>query len=441
MGRLHCKMAMLHLSLILGFLACSAAFHGVTSNSSLKFKKLVLLSRHGIRTPYPASSLGLSSYRAFSRDNRVWPETPADWGAAGEEHLTDHGMKVLQLMGEYYRASLDFNASVASSTFYADVDASDRDLQTAQSFLHGMGFNAPVILQNKTCTTWLFNQGGAPPSSECGLPSEAQVQGTLGGDINRYTAQYKDTVLDLNAAIGCCTASVCGSEGCTLMDIPSKFDPAAFWSLYSGPLSTASTLTELLSLMYQNGMDTSVVAPGLDMHEISRLTGTHARQLRITDSDFITAQSFGSQLADHISRTVMQLASGVDDPSLLSDASNNFVYYAAHDINLYFLRALLRLQWQTESYNDNMAPPGSMLGFALFQDSTDQAWYLKIGLSTQSYDQMRFLSPLNATHPAGYAPVLIPECCSGPDLSCPVKDFQKLVAHVVKTECLKSLQC
>jgi len=434
-------MALIRCFLLLQLLACSVAFLGAATDSSLQFQKLILLSRHGIRTPFPASNLGLSSYTAFSRDHRAWPETPTEWGSAGEEHLTEHGMKVLELMGNYYRESLSFNISAESSAFYADVDSSNRDLQTAQSFLRGLGIESPEIFQNESCTKWLFNQGASPPSAECGLPSEEMVQGTIGGNIDRYTAQYKDSVLDLNSVIGCCNASVCGSEGCTLMDVVSKFNPAAFWSLYSGPLSTASALTEFLSLMYQNGMDTSVVAPGLDVHEISRLTAIHSRALRMTDSNLVTAQSFGSQLADHISRTIMQLASGAEDPTLRSKSTDNFVYYAAHDINLYFMRSILRLQWQTESYNDNMAPPGSMLGFGLFQDSTDQAWYLKVGLSTQSYDQMRYLTPLNGTNPPGFASVLIPECYSGPELSCPVASFQKLVARIVKMECVKSLQC
>lgn len=65
-----------------------------SEGAPLKLKKLILLSRHGIRTPYPSTDMGQTTYSQFSRDKRAWPETPADWGAAGEEHLTTHGMTV-----------------------------------------------------------------------------------------------------------------------------------------------------------------------------------------------------------------------------------------------------------------------------------------------------------------------------------------------------------
>ena len=34
------------------------------------------------------------------------------------------------------------------------------------------------------------------------------------------------------------------------------------------------------------------------------------------------------------------------------------VYYAGHDINLYFLRTLLRLHWLTSSWNADESMPG-----------------------------------------------------------------------------------
>jgi hypothetical protein len=175
---------------------------------------------------------------------------------------------------------------------------------------------------------------------------------------------------------------VAEGDECTLIDLPSKFDPAAFWSLFSGPLATASALTELLSFMYMNGMDMSTVAPTLSEYEISRLMQTHATNLQVTDANLVTARAFGSQLLAHISDTIEQLTGAGGDeavgaaeeqweeggdgkntgqkeekqvpPSvgqitkgpLSSLPTDRLVYYAAHDINVYFIRVLLGLTWQ-----------------------------------------------------------------------------------------------
>eukprot|EP01063_Lacrimia_lanifica_P012696 TRINITY_DN19363_c0_g1_i1.p1 TRINITY_DN19363_c0_g1~~TRINITY_DN19363_c0_g1_i1.p1 ORF type:complete len:442 (+),score=92.43 TRINITY_DN19363_c0_g1_i1:42-1367(+) len=421
--------------------------HGAASDAfgatvdGVRFKKLVLLSRHGIRTPYPADGVGQVTYSAFSKDGRAWPEHPAEWGAAGAEHLTAHGATVLHRMGDYYRRTLPFNVSAASSTVYADYDSSQRDVQTAQNFFKGLGL-APAVYSNLTCTQLLFNQGAAPPAPQCTLPSQAMVEGTLGGSIDKYTAQYRDVLLQVSDAIDCCTPSVCGntSSDCDLTKVPTSFNSKAFWSLFTGPLSTAAALTEFLSLMYQNGMDVSTVAPGLDPYTLSRLMEVHALSLRVTDGNLITARSFASQLMNHISRTVAQLTgTGSPDPWLRARPSDNLVYYAGHDLNLYFIRDLLDLQWQTESYNQDMAPPGSMLGFQLLQDASD-AWFVKLYVHTQSMDQMRQAAHLDDSNPPDRAPIVIPRCYHGPGLSCAVDDFIALVASVVKPECLTPQQ-
>ena len=77
---------------------------------TLVLEKVVILSRHGIRTPYPAGFIGQPSYAVFSKDGRHWPaigngSTGLDpaWRAATAAALTDHGAHVLQRHGAYYR--------------------------------------------------------------------------------------------------------------------------------------------------------------------------------------------------------------------------------------------------------------------------------------------------------------------------------------------------
>ena len=110
------------------------------------------------------------------------------------------------------------------------------------------------------------------------------------------------------------------------------------------------------------------------------------------------------------------------------------IYYAAHDINIYLLRKLLRLNWLTESFNPNQSPPGGFLMFVLYSspspssssssssssDGTTEGraqeasghmgaeaaeavagtrYYVKAFFVSQSYRQQREATPLTAADP------------------------------------------
>ena len=94
------------------------------------------------------------------------------------------------------------------------------------------------------------------------LPSEAIVDGTIGGNISKLTAASAEMVMEVNDAVGCCRPSLCGGAGCSIMNLSAAFGDNAFWSLYSGPLAVASDLAEYAQMMYLNGMDTGAATGG-----------------------------------------------------------------------------------------------------------------------------------------------------------------------------------
>lgn len=63
----------------------------------------------------------------------------------------------------------------------------------------------------------------------------------------------------------------------------------------------------------------------------------------------VNAASFGATLLAHLTASFEQSATGTpvptttgDGPHLLQPVDNQFLYYAAHDINLLYVRRLLR---------------------------------------------------------------------------------------------------
>merc|ERR1740117_2619163 len=115
------------------------------------------------------------------------------------------------------------------------------------------------------------------------------------------------------------------------------------------------------------------------------------------------------------------------------------VYYAGHDLNIYFIRALLGLKWLTESYNPNQSPLGGMLRFELLRDSVGNP-FVKIFFESQSYSQQRNASPLGGDD--GAVPdrvfVSIPRCAMGPEGSCPFDVFKEIAGLALDTRCVRT---
>eukprot|EP00729_Bicosta_minor_P021438 gene21438-6745_t len=232
--------------------------------------------------------------------------------------------------------------------------------------------NAPPIL-----TEWLFNQGASPPSDECTLPDKIIVDGTL-GDCTVVTSTTATTATKMSRDAGLGNSE----SSCTIMDVPSTWNPAAFWSLYSGPLSVASNLAEWVELMYLNNLDyKALVGEGVTETEIASLYQVHQTNLDITADDIWTARSFGSDLLAHIA----QLFSG-------------------------------------GSYSNN----------GILSRPTDKIIFFE----SQSYSQQRSASPLGGD--AGVPDrvfVAIPRCAMGPEGSCPFDVFKEIAGLALDARC------
>ena len=62
-------------------LALIISFFGLTAQHGLKLEKIILFSRHGIRTPYGASNMGQKSMEVFSkRPDARWTDNITSGG-------------------------------------------------------------------------------------------------------------------------------------------------------------------------------------------------------------------------------------------------------------------------------------------------------------------------------------------------------------------------
>lgn len=186
-------------------------------------------------------------------------------------------------------------------------------------------------------------------------------------------------------------------------------------------------------MLYLNGMDYTKTT-SLDPFRLARLVDLHQREMDLQEN-FWATQAFGSELLGHIQATMDQLLFAQDNPRLLSKSSNKFVYYAAHDINIYFLRNFFRLNWRTRSFNQNQAMPGGMLVFELLEGAQGQ-FFVKVFFMSASYDQQRYAEDMTPPFaPPDRVFTAIPGCAQGPEFSCPYANFKAIVQEVIRPEC------
>jgi len=422
--------------------------------NGLQRRKLIFYSRHGIRIPYSPDPRGVDIFS--TKDAGInWFTNYSDWGAGGEAELTEHGKRVVSRMGEYFKQELVDTGFISSDgsdvTIYSDYDSTQRDIKTARSFFRGMlpGVNV-TILSNASEIAALFNQGGTPGGihTSCVGPTQLQVEGTIGGDANKLSAISADAINRLSDVIKCCQPSVCNRTvgPCSLIDMPTTW-VGNFWQFYDGPFFAGASLTEYLELVYLNNMSLAETAPGLDEFGLSRLVELHQENLDVTE-DYVATQSYGSDMLAHLLGTMEQLLMDRHVEGFIkSRPSDKLVYYAGHDINIYFLRNFLRLNWLTDSWNGNEAVPGGMVVFELLEDKAYRSsgdafspFFIKVFYVSQSLAQMREARDL--TKPA-LGPdsvfVTIPECASGPEASCPLRQFRDLVLRSIRSECVSSV--
>ena len=98
-----------------------------------------------------------------------------------------------------------------------------------------------------------------------------------------------------------------------------------------------------------------------------------------------------------------------------------------HDTNIGDLSGLLDFDWQVPGYAADTPPPGGGVGFELLADQTG-ARYVRVFYRSQSLQQMRELTRLDAAHPAFRQTLAIPGCALPDDATrCSLDTFARLV--------------
>ena len=407
-------------SLMIGALLATQPCGAQTPGRDAKLQLVIVLSRHGVRSPL-AKPEGYNQYSAAS-----WPQWDVPPG-----YLTAHGFELMKLFGVWDRAKFSGEGLLAPAgcgdaphvTILADSD--QRTRETGKALAEGMfpGCGIPVHAQPEGTVEPLFSpmkaRGGHPDS----LLAVAAIEGRVGGGPDNLTQAYRPQLAALDLVLAGCGHGPANAKRTSIFDIPASPKTGAGSSLFAAraPLATASTLAENLLLEYTQGMSSADTGWGC----VDGATLRFLMQLDTARWDYWTrtptiAAMNASNLLEHIRRTMEQSVSGRPVPGALGKPGDRLVILVGHDTNIVAVAGALRIDWVLDGRVDD-TPPGGALVFELWRSDAGGA-FVRLAYTAQTLEQMRYTQPLTPANPPTEAPIFVPGC-SRRDLSCTWNDF------------------
>lgn len=396
------------------------------ANKSDELKFVVILSRHGVRSPTGKTD----QLNQYSR--QPWPTWSVPPG-----YLTEHGAKLMTLFGAYDRELFAKQGLLAASgcadaahiTIVADSD--QRTRETGKALALGV---APGCALNVTA----LPEGTPDPifhSLEAGIGhadkvlATAAVSGRIGANPQGLTEAYRLQLSALEDVLrGCNHEADCPAATATksLFDIPSSIAPGKGDHLVElhTAIGIASTMTENLLLEYAEGMDAANVGWGrVDLAKLRELMQLHAASEEIERRTVYPARVQSSNLLFHVLKSMDQAVSGERTAGALSKPEDRVLILVGHDTNLSNIAGALGLNWVIDGRRDD-TPPGGALVIELWRTQGSSGYSVRTYYTAQTLDQMRNATPLSLDTPPERVPVFVPGCGQA-DGACSWEGFQR----------------
>ena len=330
--------------------AHAAGLRGDAPENS-RLLKLVVLSRHGVRSP-------TQSPEELARwASRPWPQWPVGKGeltARGGELLTIQWREMRRILAE--EGLLPAQGCPGPEDVLCVADAEQRTRESAAAILKGLvpecGLSAA---SDPTQVTPLFHPVRAGQASLDTQAVRAEMERVLAG------LHVPPGALELIQRVtGCCAPGLCdgSTRGCALADIPDTVGFNKGDVKLSGRLAMASSLAEIFLLEYGQWPERNAGWGEVDAEALKTMLPVHNLVFDALNRapDVATARG-GAML-----RAIRS--------SLLEEPDARVIIYAGHDTNIANTGGLLDLHWDIPEQGHNAIPPGGALLFTLWKNAS-----------------------------------------------------------------------
>lgn len=405
-----------------------------------KLKFVVIISRHGVRSPTGK----LDQLNQYSR--QPWPTWSVPPG-----YLTEHGFKLMTLFGAFDRELLAAQGLLSrdgcedAQHIRIVADSDQRTRETGKALAAGLAPGCAIELT-------ALPEGTADPlfhplSANVGQPDSklaaAAILGRIGGNPQAVVEAYRPQLNALEEVLlGCKQPTPCLDLGApapkSIFDIPSA--PPGERGGHLGelrtPLGTAASMTEDFLLEYAEGMDMSNVGWGkVDLNKLRELLQLHTANVDINQRPSYIARVQSSNMLFHVLKSMEQAETGHPVAGALTKSGDRLLILSGHDGNIAAIAGALSLSWIIDGRRDD-TPPGGAIVLELWKQPASNKFSVRTYYTAQTLDQMRNATVLTIANPPQRLPVYVPGC-GQQDGTCEWTAFQKTLSSTIDREFTK----
>lgn len=441
-GSRHSDCGMKTLSVRLLTLAlCGGCFLAAQTVDDTVAKQAIIFGRHTVRTPIlPNNALDFFAVQPYP-----------DFGVSGNSAMTPSGAQNELTLGGYFRqwliqeGLLTGHDQADANFVYVRANNPPLILQTAQQFVLGLlpGATVPVDSYPASDNDPLYNPVAAGVATLDYPTAVASVNGRLGGNPQWLATAYSAELTLLRSVLFNYSVSLTPPPPAPAGKIDATMEPISISTGNPTLPVTIKGLTDVVTAIdpfvmeYADGLPMAKVGWGqLNAASISQINRLYDVLLDLEYRTPYLARVQSSNLASHITRSMVQAATGSSLGGALGNPSSKVIMVAASNINIVGVASLFQLDWLASSYERDVSAPSGALVFELRQSQSTGAYYVRASYITQTMDQLRNQTPLTQTPPA-VAPVFIPGCSiSNANFDCPFWTFVQLEQQVVDAQAI-----
>jgi 4-phytase/acid phosphatase len=380
-------------------------------------KEIIVFGRHSIRSGVIDSKIqGKFSANPY----------PGFVGVP-DGYLTPNGQKAARLLGSYFHDYLihegvltgNTNTDLARSYFRAN--SIERSYMTAAKFGAGLipGASIPVHSYPSGTPDPVFDPLSAMVATVDPARAVAEVLGVFGSGTNiasAYSGEFSligkvlypaGTQPTNNAAQGSLDPT---TLPITLTSIAPLSKPYSAGNVIdTGGLNSTLLAADPFVMQYADGFPAKDVGWGrLTMDALSQQTRLITLQIDIVMRQHYLAKVQSSSAASHILRSMNQAIGGEFLAGAFGTAQSQVHVIISSDFYVAGLAGLLGLHWLLPGYQPDYCAPGGALVFELRQVKTTGQYLVRAFYTAQTFDQLRYLTPLTLTQPPATMQLLIP---------------------------------
>ena len=408
-AKIYCLMLFFIVVLLLGLSISKPEAIAGNDFSDYTLDKVVVLMRHGVRPQNDTAKLDEATGKNWPR----WSVPDGNLSGHGYAGIVDQS----RYMFENWKSEGLALSSPCPTTREAFIWASpiERTVATAQALTDGMFPGCGVAaghlpLQKKDPLFRAVEMGLAHPDPK---KVEDEVMEAMGGSPEKAAQKYADDVALLRQ-------TVCGKnpKDCQFLDEKWGFKKTKSGKYkLTGPVSSASAISETIRLQYSEGLPLQDVAFGhvKNADDVLKLMRLHAAKYDLLDNTMEIARTGGNILMHEITDSLTADRTSGTEPSY-PELGSPLVIFVGHDTNISQIKTILDFHWKLASYPADDIPPGGMLIFKRYKNNKTGRLAVQLSFAARTLDEWRFLTPLSEKNPIAREIYTNPECSlSGKD--------------------------